>query len=75
MSLEASGKYVLTYTSMFVNDLDMLVIRYEEALELYTEMLKEHPTHSTVMKRKVAIHKAKGETTEAIRELNSLLEM
>eukprot|EP00731_Ephydatia_muelleri_P011047 Em0005g1633a len=49
--------------------------KYEEALELYAEMLKDHPTHSPVMKRKVAIHKAKGETTEAIKELNSLLEI
>ena len=42
---------------------------------IYTEVLKAHPTNSQVMKRKVAIHKAKGDLTEAIRELNGVLEM
>lgn len=48
---------------------------YDEALELYSEALEAHPTNSTLWKRKVAVYKAMGDTVEAIRELNSFLEV
>lgn len=48
---------------------------YEEALEFYTEALGSSPTNIPLWKRKVAVHKARGDTTEAIKELSKLLEV
>ncbi|XP_064381848.1 ER membrane protein complex subunit 2-like [Halichondria panicea] len=49
--------------------------RLEEALSLYEEALDSHPNSVGIWKRKVAILRAQGSTTEAIRELTALLEV
>lgn len=48
--------------------------RYDQAQLLYDEMLEKEPTNTVIAKRKVAIHKAKGEIHDAIKELTKLLE-
>ncbi|XP_069777087.1 ER membrane protein complex subunit 2 isoform X2 [Narcine bancroftii] len=48
--------------------------RYDDANKMYDEILQEDPTNTAARKRKIAILKALGKTTEAIRELNEYLE-
>ncbi|XP_048385399.1 ER membrane protein complex subunit 2 isoform X1 [Stegostoma tigrinum] len=48
--------------------------RYEDANRMYDAILQEDATNTAARKRKIAILKALGKTTEAIRELNEYLE-
>uniref|UniRef100_A0A8C9VYT4 ER membrane protein complex subunit 2 n=1 Tax=Scleropages formosus TaxID=113540 RepID=A0A8C9VYT4_SCLFO len=48
--------------------------RYEDANKLYDSILQDDPTNTAARKRKIAILKAQGKSTEAIRELNEYLE-
>ncbi|XP_038666290.1 ER membrane protein complex subunit 2 isoform X2 [Scyliorhinus canicula] len=48
--------------------------RYEDANKMYDAILQEDATNTAARKRKIAILKALGKTTEAIRELNEYLE-
>uniref|UniRef100_A0A8C7XF45 ER membrane protein complex subunit 2 n=1 Tax=Oryzias sinensis TaxID=183150 RepID=A0A8C7XF45_9TELE len=48
--------------------------RYEEANKHYDAILQDDPTNTAARKRKIAILKAQGKSTEAIRELNEYLE-
>ncbi len=48
---------------------------YDAALAFYEETLGAHPTSSVIWKRKVAVHKAIGDTSDAIRELTKYLEV
>jgi len=47
---------------------------YDEALEIYNQLIKENPTNAEVRKRKVGLLKSKGNNTEAIKELCNYLE-
>lgn len=49
--------------------------RYDQAIEFYKTILEEEPTNYLIMKRKVAVYKAKGDILSAITELTKLLEM
>ena len=49
--------------------------QYDEALALYDEILKKSPSNFQAMKRKVCVHKAKGDIRAAIAELNGLLKL
>ena len=44
-------------------------------MQLYDEVLEKTPTHIAVWKRKVAVHRARGETAEAVKELTQLLDV
>ncbi|XP_066572058.1 ER membrane protein complex subunit 2 isoform X2 [Amia ocellicauda] len=48
--------------------------RYDEACKLYDAILQDDPTNTAARKRKIAILKAQGKSTEAIKELNEYLE-
>lgn len=48
---------------------------FEEALKLYDDVLQSSPSNFLVRKRKVCVHKAKGDLKAAITELNDLLEI
>ncbi|KAK6490852.1 ER membrane protein complex subunit 2 [Huso huso] len=48
--------------------------RYDEALKMYNDILQDDSTNTAARKRKIAILKAQGKSTEAIRELNEYLE-
>uniref|UniRef100_H2N2F6 ER membrane protein complex subunit 2 n=1 Tax=Oryzias latipes TaxID=8090 RepID=H2N2F6_ORYLA len=48
--------------------------RYEEANKHYDAILQDDPTNTAARKRKIAILKAQGKSTEAIRELNEYLD-
>jgi tetratricopeptide (TPR) repeat protein len=48
---------------------------FEEALVYYDELLKDNPSDTLVIKRKIAIYKAQGEMAMAIDQLVELLEM
>ncbi|KAK1172628.1 ER membrane protein complex subunit 2 [Acipenser oxyrinchus oxyrinchus] len=48
--------------------------RYDEALKMYNDILQDDSTNTAARKRKIAILKAQGKNTEAIRELNEYLE-
>lgn len=48
---------------------------YDQAMELYDEVLEKNPTHVAVWKRKVAVHRARGEIAEAVKELTQLLDV
>ncbi|XP_059829326.1 ER membrane protein complex subunit 2 isoform X2 [Hypanus sabinus] len=48
--------------------------RYDDANKMYDGILQDDPTNTAARKRKIAILKAQGKTTEAIRELNEYLE-
>ncbi len=52
----------------------MVINSYDEALSLYDDMLEIEPTNLVIAKRRVAVHKAKGDTVSAIMELTKLLE-
>ena len=43
--------------------------RYEDANDVYDAILRKDETNTVVRKRKIAILKALGKTSEAIREL------
>lgn len=47
--------------------------KYEAALEVYTDLLKKNPANLMVLKRKICVFKAMGDTKRQIEELNSLL--
>uniref|UniRef100_A0A7S3M0G9 ER membrane protein complex subunit 2 n=1 Tax=Spumella elongata TaxID=89044 RepID=A0A7S3M0G9_9STRA len=47
--------------------------KYEAALEVYTDLLKKNPANLMVLKRKVCVFKAMGDTKRQIEELNALL--
>ncbi|KAL7984121.1 hypothetical protein Chor_002691 [Crotalus horridus] len=47
---------------------------YDDAIQLYDRILQEDSTNTAARKRKIAIRKAQGKNTEAIRELNEYLE-
>lgn len=47
--------------------------KYEAALEIYTDLLKKNPANLMVLKRKVCVFKAMGDTKREIEELNALL--
>lgn len=49
--------------------------RYEEALKLLDSIIKVDPTNSAARKRRVAVLKAQGKNTEAIKELVDYLKM
>ncbi|MGH0136195.1 UNVERIFIED_CONTAM: hypothetical protein FKN15_060060 [Acipenser sinensis] len=49
-------------------------IQYDEALKMYNDILQDDSTNTAARKRKIAILKAQGKSTEAIRELNEYLE-
>lgn len=48
---------------------------FDKANELYESALKDHPTNSELPKRKIAVLKAQGKTTDAIAELNKFLKV
>ncbi|XP_076065869.1 ER membrane protein complex subunit 2-like [Oratosquilla oratoria] len=47
--------------------------RYDEANEVYDSIIRQDETHSTARKRKVAVLRAQGRITEAIKELTEYL--
>jgi tetratricopeptide (TPR) repeat protein len=47
--------------------------RWDKALAIYDEILKDDEANSSARKRKIAILKAQGENTRAIAELNKYL--
>jgi len=47
--------------------------KYEAALEVYNDLLKKNPANLMVLKRKVCVFKAMGDTKRQIEELNALL--
>jgi len=47
--------------------------KFQEARALYSQIIEEEPTNQVARKRLIAIYKAKGQTTEAIEELNKYL--
>lgn len=47
---------------------------YEEALKLYDTALAENENNAEFLKRKIAIYKAKGQTSDAIELLTDYLE-
>ena len=47
--------------------------KYDRALAIYDEILKEDDSNSSARKRKIAILKAQGENSRAIGELNKYL--
>jgi len=47
---------------------------YDEALTLYDTALEENQNNAEFLKRKIAICKAKGQTTDAIKQLTTYLE-
>ena len=49
--------------------------RYDEALKLYSDALEKNPNVAVLWKRKVAVHKARGNTEEAVQELCQFLEV
>lgn len=48
---------------------------YDEALKFYSSALEESATNIPLLKRKVAVHRAKGDTAQAIKELTEFLEV
>mmetsp|Transcript_2320 Transcript_2320/g.3655 ORF Transcript_2320/g.3655 Transcript_2320/m.3655 type:complete len:300 (+) Transcript_2320:107-1006(+) len=46
---------------------------YEEALEIYKGLLAKNPANLMVLKRKVCVHKAMGDTKSEIEEINNVL--
>lgn len=48
---------------------------YDAALAFYEDVLEANPTSNVIWKRKVAVYKAMGETSDAIRELTKFLEV
>lgn len=48
---------------------------YDEALKLYSKALDKHPNTAVLWKRKVAVHKARGDMEEAVKELCQFLEV
>ena len=69
MLLEASGRYN-NYSVQFVS----CAYSYDEALTLYDTALEENQNNAEFLKRKIAICKAKGQTTDAIKQLTTYLE-
>jgi len=49
--------------------------RYDEALKLYSDALEKNPNVAVLWKRKVAVHKARGNMEEAVKELCQFLEV
>ena len=47
---------------------------YEKALKLYDAALEENENSAEFLKRKIAIYKAKGQTSDAIEQLTDYLE-
>lgn len=56
---------ILKYKSMLLEALE----RYDEALDILDSIIKKDETNAAPRKRKIAILKAKGKPTEAIKEL------
>jgi len=52
-----------------------LSLSYEEALKLYSKALDKYPNTAVLWKRKVAVHKARGDIEEAVKELCQFLEV
>ena len=50
-------------------------LSYDEALKLYSKALDKHPNTAVLWKRKVAVHKARGDMEEAVKELCQFLEV
>ncbi|KAF7708791.1 ER membrane protein complex subunit 2 [Silurus meridionalis] len=48
--------------------------RYDDANKLYDSILQDDPTNTAARKRKIAILRAQGKSTEAIRALNEYLD-
>ncbi|KAK0088377.1 hypothetical protein PV325_012275 [Microctonus aethiopoides] len=59
------------YHAMHLEALEM----YDEALEVLESIVKRDETNAAPRKRKIAILKAKGKTTDAIKELTEYLKM
>lgn len=49
--------------------------KYEDALKILDSIIKADPTNSAARKRKVAVFKAQGKSTEAIKELVDYLKL
>jgi len=49
--------------------------KFQDAEEIYKNILKENPTNLSVMKRLVCIYKAKNNYIKAIEELNKILQL
>mmetsp|Transcript_106073 Transcript_106073/g.208061 ORF Transcript_106073/g.208061 Transcript_106073/m.208061 type:complete len:300 (+) Transcript_106073:34-933(+) len=47
--------------------------KYEDALEIYAELLKKNPANLMILKRRVCVFKAKGDVKREVEELNALL--
>jgi tetratricopeptide (TPR) repeat protein len=47
---------------------------YDGALQIYDSLLKKDETNSLVWKRKIAIHRSRGNTVDAIKELSRYLQ-
>lgn len=71
--LNVSFEYIvgIRYIIFLLNCL----LRYTEALEVLDSIVKRDETNAAPRKRKVAILKARGKTTEAIKELTDYLKM
>lgn len=52
-----------------------LSLSFDEALKLYSKALDKHPNTAVLWKRKVAVHKARGDMEEAVKELCQFLEV
>ena len=48
---------------------------FEGALKIYDEILEKNPTNLLILRRKVCVHKAKGDISLTISALNSILEI
>ena len=64
-----SATATLTHWNFFLHS------SYDQAMQLYDAVLEKTPTHIAVWKRKVAVHRARGETAEAVKELTQLLDV
>lgn len=65
--------------SMRVSKLKVMLFEadgeFEQAIDLYESVLKDHPTNADLMKRKISVLKAQGKMTEAIAQLNEFLKV
>ena len=81
MCREACGKYVLTIDIEHCTNVGCFFHftapspSYDEALKLYSKALDKHPNTAVLWKRKVAVHKARGDMEEAVKELCQFLEV
>ena len=60
---------ILNFIPNIISNSLIFVARYEDANDVYDAILRKDETNTVVRKRKIAILKSQGKTSEAIREL------